>query len=192
MAETETTLSLGEIARRLDQAGIAWVVFAGAAASVYGATRPLTDVDILLPAAAGDQVWGLFPEGRVIRRGDGSIQMIQLTGFDLVVGIRWPDSDAARALDLDAAMVERLQHHELLGVIVPVIPPEDNILLKAVWGRGPEVGKHDWEDVEAMMAHLQVLDWEYLRQRAEACAPARRLGQIWQRLENLGRRGEQV
>jgi hypothetical protein len=34
---------------------------------------------------------------------------------------------------------------------VPVIPPEDNILLKALWGRGPEVGKHDWEDVREMM-----------------------------------------
>jgi len=35
---------------------------------------------------------------------------------------------------------------------------ENNILLKAMWGRGPEVGKHDWEDVQAMMAHLPALD----------------------------------
>jgi hypothetical protein len=137
-------------------------------------------------------VLALFPEGRVIRWKDGSIQTIQLPGFDLVVGIRWPDGDAAHMLDLDGPMAERLQRHELLGVVVPVIPPEDNILFKAVWGRGPEVGKHDWEDVEAMMAHLPVLDWEYLRQRAEACAPVQRQGRIWERLKKLGRRGDQV
>jgi len=44
---------LEEIAQRLDHAGITWAVFAGAAAAAYGATRPLTDVDILVPAAEG-------------------------------------------------------------------------------------------------------------------------------------------
>jgi hypothetical protein len=44
-------LTLKAVARRLDRVGIEWAVFAGAAATVYGATRPVTDVDILLPVA---------------------------------------------------------------------------------------------------------------------------------------------
>jgi hypothetical protein len=73
------------------------------------------------------------------------------------------------------------------GVVVPVIPPEDNILLKAVWGRGAEVGKHDWEDVQAMMAHLPMLDWEYLRWRAGARGPRRSTEPVLERLESLWR-----
>jgi hypothetical protein len=70
MTKPETILSLEEVARRLDRAGVVWAVFAGAAAAVYGATRPLTDVDILIPAAEGDRVAALFPEAQVkIRRG---------------------------------------------------------------------------------------------------------------------------
>jgi hypothetical protein len=68
---------------------------------------------------------------------------------------------------------------------VPVIPPEDNILLKALWGRGPEMGKHDWEDVREMMAHLPTLDWQYLRWRADACGPLQRMEQVLERLEAL-------
>jgi len=70
-------------------------------------------------------------------------------------------------------------------VAVPVIPPEDNILLKAIWQRGPEEGKHDWEDVEAMMAHLPALDWEYLRWRASAGGPRQRMQPMLKRLEAL-------
>jgi hypothetical protein len=39
----------------LDDAEIAWAVFAGAAANAYGATRPLTDVDSLVPQADRDK-----------------------------------------------------------------------------------------------------------------------------------------
>jgi len=42
MTGPETILTLTEVARRLDSAGITWAVFAGAAAAVYGATHPLT------------------------------------------------------------------------------------------------------------------------------------------------------
>jgi hypothetical protein len=168
-----TTLSLEKVARRLDDAGVAWAVFAGAAASVYGGTRPLTDVDILVPSTAGDRVTALFPEARVKRGNDGTVQVIQLPGFDILAGLT--------VMDLDAEMAARLTRHEIAGVIVPVIPPEDNILLKAMRGRGPEVGKHDWEDVQEMMAHLPTLDWEYLHWRAEACRGER----VLERLEAM-------
>ncbi len=179
MNESQTILQLKEIARRLDDAGITWVVFAGAAASIYGATHSPTDVDILVPAAEGDRVAALFPEAQVKRGDDGSVQGIQLPGFDILAGLT--------ALELDAQMAARLTRHEIAGVTVPVIPPEDNILLKAVWGRGPEVGKHDWEDVQEMIAHLPALDWEYLRWRADACGPLQRMEQVLERLEALWR-----
>jgi hypothetical protein len=188
MADVETTLALAQVARRLEDAGITWAVFAGAAAMVYGATHPLTDVDILIPAAEGDRVAGLFPEAQVKRREDGAVSGLKLPGFDLLAGLAWREAGAAFALDLDAQMVARLTHHGIAGVTVPVIPPEDNILIKAIWARGPEVGKHDWEDVQEMMAHLPALDWEYLHWRAAVCGPQRRMEQVLERLGALGRR----
>ena len=179
MNEPQTILTLAEIARRLDQAGITWAVFAGAAAAAYGATRPLTDVDILVPAAEGDRLAALFPEAQVDRREDGSARGIQLPGFDILAGLM--------IMDLDTHMAARLQHHEVTGVTVPVIPPEDNILLKAIMGRGPEVGKHDWDDVQAMLARLPSLDWEYLRWRANASAHRQRVQQALKRLETMRR-----
>jgi len=169
--------TLAEIARRLDEAGVIWAVFAGAAAAVYGSPRPVTDVDILVPAADGDRVAALFPEAQAQRREDGTVFGIKLPGFDILAGLT--------LMDLDSQMAARLTRHEIAGVVVPVIPPEDNILLKALWGRGPEVGKHDWEDVEAMLAHLPALDWEYLRWRASTCGPQEQVQQLLERLETL-------
>jgi hypothetical protein len=184
MAGSRTALTLDEIARRLDRAGIPWVVFAGAAAGVYGADRPLTDVDILVSAAAGTRTAALFPEARVKRRGDGPVACIQLPGVDIVAGLD--------VMDVDDQMAARLTRHQIAGVEVPVIPAEDNILIKAMLGRGPEVGKHDWEDVEAMVSHLPALDWEYLCWRADQCQPRRRVEQAMQRLERLRRQEGEV
>ena len=177
MKHPRPLLPLAEIARRLDGAGITWAVFAGAAAAVYGSPRPTTDIDILVPAAEGERVATLFPEGEVKRREDGSVAGIALPGLDILAGLS--------LMDLDSPMAARLTRHEVAGVTAPVIPPEDNILLKAVWGRGPEVGKHDWEDVEAMLARLPTLDWEYLRWRASTCLPSEQAQQILNRLTAL-------
>jgi hypothetical protein len=182
MSDLGTDLTLSEVARRLDSAGITWAVFAGAAAAVYGAARPLTDVDILIPAAEGERVAGLFPEAQVKRREDGTVHMLTLPDFDLVAGLMWREGGVDHPVDLDAEMAARLTHHEIAGVAVPVIPPEDNILIKAVWGRGPEVGKHDLEDVREMVDHLPALDWEYLHWRAGVFGAGQR---VWQALDYL-------
>ncbi len=183
MNESQTSLTLEEVSRRLDQAGITWAVFAGAAAAVYGATRPLTDVDILVPMAEGDRAAALFPGGRVKRQEDDAVRSIQIPGYDVVAGLTMDYDGETFTVDLDAHMAARLTRHEIAGVPVPVVPPEDNILLKAIWGRGPEANKHDWEDVQAMMAHGPVLDWEYLRWRAGTCGSGPRVQQAMERLE---------
>jgi hypothetical protein len=175
----KVSLSLAEVTRRLDRAGITWAVFAGAAATIYGVTRAVTDVDILIPAADGGRAAALFPEAIVKRGEGGTVRGVQLPGFDLVAGLT--------TTDLDAAMAARIVRRPLLGITVPIIPAEDNILLKALWGRGPEEGKHDWEDVDEMMAHLPALDWEYLRRRAALCDDSRQAQETIKRLEALWR-----
>lgn len=172
-----TLISLEEVARRLDESDIAWAVFAGTAAFIYGSPRPSTDVDILVPIAEGDRLAALFPEAEIVLHQD--IQVLQLPGFDILVGL--PD------MDLDEEMAARLTRHELAGATVPVIPPEDNMLIKGLRGRGPDEGKHDWDDVQAMMAHLLTLDWEYLYRRASKCGPRDAVEHVLERLEALWR-----
>jgi len=176
VTEQHQTSSLREVARRLDGAGIPWAVFAGAAAHVYGATRPITDVDVLVPATRGEQVAALFPEADVQVLEESSLEIL-LPNLDILAGLGW--------MDLDAEMTARLTHHQVAGIRVPVIPPEDNILLKARMGRGPEVGKHDWQDVKAMMAPNAELDWDYLRWRAQDVLPRQRRRQILRRLDQM-------
>lgn len=176
MREMTETINLDEIASRLDRAGVAWVVFAGAAAGAYGAVRLLTDVDILVPATEGRRVAHLFPEARVHHFEDGTLGYL-LPGFDILAGLS--------LMDLDDPMAARRTYHDIAGVTVPVIPPEDNILLKAVWGRSLEQGKYDWQDVEAMMAHQPQPDWEYLRWRARSLGSSAQVRMAIERLEKF-------
>ena len=174
--ESGEMFALAEVARRLDEAGIRWAVFAGAAAKAYGATRPLTDLDILVPAPQQAATEVLFPEAQVRQDQDRASGLL-LPGIDILAGLS--------LMDLDDEMAARLTYHEIAGITVPVIPPEDNILLKATWGRGVDEGKHDWEDVEAMMTRLEGLDWQYLRWRAARLSPRTQAEQVLQRLERL-------
>ena len=177
--ELKSLAGLGEIAAKLDGAGMLWVVFAGAAASVYGADRALTDVDILVPAAEGDRLMALFPGAELVSHRPGLLHL-EVPGVDLLAGLG--------TVDLDSRMATRVTRRELGGIQVPVIPPEDNILLKATWGRGAEEGKHDWEDVEAMMATVPSLDWEYLRWRAGTLDQPEQVQEAMEKLKGLARR----
>jgi hypothetical protein len=189
-------LPLAEVARRLERAGVVWAVFAGAAASVYGAKRPLTDVDILVPLGEGTRVATLFPGAAVERQEDGRVRSIKLPtdgiyppAVDLIAGLTMFEGEASYTVDLDDEMAARRTRHEIAGIEMPVIPAEDNLLLKAVWGRGPEQGKHDWEDVAAMLAHVEV-DWTYLRWRAGQCGPTPGVQRALERLEGWAEEGK--
>jgi hypothetical protein len=184
MKPTLTRFTLAEVARRLDRAAVVWAVFAGAAAGVYGADRPVTDVDILVPAADGERVASLFSEGTVRRAEDRAVLAIEMPDFDILAGLSLHAADLSYEIDLDDEMAARRTYREIAAVTVPVMPPEDNILLKAIWRRGPEQGKHDWQDVQAMLAHLPALDWGYLRWRFDTCCSGPCLAQVLELLED--------
>lgn len=174
---SERALGLEEVAGRLNGLGVQWAVFAGAAATAYGVSRPITDVDILVPAVEGERVAKAFPEARVKRREDETVWVFQMAGYDILAGLNQGD--------LDSEMQERLIYREIEGVRVPVISVEDNIALKAMWGRGPAEGKHDWEDVEEMVKGVRTVDWEYLHWRLEQFQPPDQVARVLERLEEI-------
>ena len=176
----QTGLSLADVAARLNENGVPWAVFAGAAAVAYGVDRPITDVDILVPSSEGERLAALFPEGEIKRDERGEVDGLCLEGFDIIAGLR--------LLDLDDEMAARITQGKVGAVPVPLIPVEDNIALKATWGRGPEQGKHDWQDVEGMIAASETIDWGYLRWRLGQLQSRERADQVWERLKTLQER----
>lgn len=176
-------LSVSEVCQRLNASGLPWVVFAGAAAHLYGAKRQITDIDILVSSLHGSQMVGLFPEGQPKYREDGSLAGLQLVGIDIIAGLK-----GIYTLEVDEALKARITEHEIADITMPVIPVEDNILIKAAWRRGSEEDKHDWEDVKAMMAHSQQLDWDYINMRAQAAMSASQAGETLKNLRSMWRK----
>jgi predicted nucleotidyltransferase len=121
-----------------------------------------------------------FPEAEIVRGDNGTILGLRLAGYDILAGLE--------GVDLDQEMAERLRYGEIEGVRVPIIPVEDNIALKTVWGRGTAEGKRDWEDIEGMMRAVETLDWGYLRSRLEQLESRERAQELLSKLETLGAR----
>ena len=125
----------------------------------------------------------MFPGCKVCFGKDARIEAVKLPDFDLIAGL-----SNGYKLDVDNEMLLRSRRAEINAMRVPVISPEDNILIKASWGRGPEVGKHDWQDVEAMLGYNRKLDWDYLCGRASAGLDPDRVDVVLSQLEQLWRK----
>lgn len=72
----------------------------------------------------------------------------------------------------DEEMIARTERKEFKGRLIPVIPPEDLIVIKALI-HDEETPRH-WYDALAIIA-AQELDWEYLLRRSSR-GPRRMLG----------------
>lgn len=153
--------NLQRFTNALSRHRIPYAVFAGFAVQLYTKNRKVTDIDILVPdleraarAARfelhreGDDQWAMpFPEAEVwgpvrVRRG-GVTYVFPLT---------------------DEMIAARHTVELPLGVL-PLICPEDIVLLKALLQRGRDVGKYDREDIVALDKHYQ-LDRQYIGRRA--------------------------
>ncbi len=177
----DQSVDLPIIAARLDTAGIVWGIFAGAAVHFYAGGRPVTDVDILARLPNIDALVPLFPEAEVKPHPDGEPTLVA-GGVDLVgdqvlsLGCRRELPDPPPRFVLDDEMVARRVWGDMAGTRVPVVSPEDNLVFKAIMQRGPECGKHDLEDVQALLSATGGdLDWDYVSRRAARCGALARV-----------------
>ena len=172
--------NLGVVQRLLDTRQVAWGVFAGAAAHLYGTRRPIQDVDlVVLPGQLATVVQLLQGSGKSVQF-DG--QRIIWRGIKVFDDMTIRRDGATFPLTLDAAMQGRLRKLPLLGALVSVVAPEDVVAHKLLLDRGSALGKSDRVDVEGVLRR-QSLDLGYLRERIAAM---RAEAKLLERLRELG------
>ncbi len=156
----DVVAKLSTIKAKLDEAGVCWAIFAGVAAHCYGSGIPVTDIDILIAEAD-------------LEKAKAALKGIDLKGFDFGGGGAIPTPEGMCRFSLDEEATERIQMKQYLGVNVPVISVEDNIVFKAILQRGEKEGKHDIEHIKDMVKHEEI-DVEYLRKRLKECNAEKR------------------
>jgi hypothetical protein len=157
---------------------------AGAAATRYGVTRQITDIDILICADDSERILALFPEGHPKPPKHAGEYALNLGPLELWWGTLFLNGDGQfYAFISDDHLLKRITRQPIAGVSVPIMPAEDIILFKAILQRGPAQHKHDLEDIQAMREQLgQRLDLVYMKERAIACGALERVRPCLQRL----------
>jgi len=99
-----------------------------------------------------------------LEKARAALKDVDTEGFHIGCGANIVTPEGVCRFFLDNETVERINWIDLLGVRVPVMSVEDNIVFKAVLQRGEDKGKHDLEDIKSMAAHEKI-DLAYLQKR---------------------------
>ena len=157
---------LGRAVATFEDAGIPFVVFGSVAVGIYGRPGPSGDIDLLIrPADRSRALAALDGAGfRVDETDQTWISKAFLEGVmvDLIVQVRGD-------LFLDDDMLHRARRVEIHGNQVPLVSPEDAVLIEAA-SNAPEIESHWYQAVSIVVG--TELDWAYLMSRARL-APRR-------------------
>jgi hypothetical protein len=122
--------------------------------------RPEEDIDLLIRPPDADRAAAVLDSsGYVVEETDPTwIHKAKRLGVTVDLIHR-----AGREVQLDPDMIHRAARVPVLGVRVPLMPPEDLAVIKAVLH--DETHPADWFDALALMRR-RGLDWDYLLRRA--------------------------
>ena len=162
---------LAKILAAFKHLDVPFVLAGGHAVAAWGMVRSTRDIDFLVDVR-GDSAEKLAAELRlagfkaVLRKGD------ELDPIRGVIRVESLDSSAAEPVDIvlgirhmPQGIFERSSSLQFLGHRVPVISPEDLIVLKCLAG-----GPIDLEDARSILEIMKgKLDDEYLEQELKRC-----------------------
>ena len=165
-----------EVAQTLNDAKIPWVIGGSGCLFVFGNERVPEDVDIFVRNVDHDRVDGLFgiesftytsPLENVRNSNPFGDHALQCTSH-----LKIDKGDRVVNFEVTGAMISQSWRAECDGVSLFFMPPEDPLLIKALLDRGPEVGKHDREDIAKFLKVWPTIDYVYLNNRAQSLGVA--------------------
>jgi predicted nucleotidyltransferase len=160
-SEAAVERAFGDAIDAIEDAEIPYVVIGGLASSLLGRPRMTDDIDVLLRGEedARRALEVLAKAGFETEETNPS-WIFKACRDDVTIDVMfWLKGD----IYLDEQMLERAPLEEFAGRRVPVMPPEDLIVVKAVI-HDEQTPRH-WHDALGVIAD-QELDWEYLYARA--------------------------
>ena len=164
-----------DLIEKLDSARIHYGLYAGAYVAAIALNRVPTDIDFLVADEDFDKLKTIFPNSSIKEdeigaflypNDDHKIEFMSKA----VVNI----DDSHYEFKLTDLAWENISEIEIDGLKVKALNPADTILLKAMLQRESDKGKHDLEDIEALLKFVKI-DKVYLSRRLDECRSDERL-----------------
>lgn len=151
---------LDETMAALRAADIQFLLIGGVGSCVFGRDRGTRDIDVFVrPESAENALSALAARGFRTKK-EYEHWLYKAWKDDVLVDVIFRSS---RDILLDQEMLDRARIVTFRGREVPVAPPEDLVVMKAV--AASEDTPRYWYDAIAMIGQTE-LDWEYLVSRA--------------------------
>ena len=175
-------LKLAGVLHVLSSHNLDWMIAGSGCLWFYGNKRMPNDVDLFLRDEQHDLADKLFdvtsfeyvsPLERVRNSNPFGEHEMQLTSHLRI-------SVAKKTYNLsmgDDVFSKRAKGESSIGPLW-LMPPEDALLIKALLQRGPDVGKHDVEDIQNLL-EIYNPDKAYLKKRIEDLGAEERVGTIF-------------
>lgn len=181
MPMNEELQVLGLVVRRLEDAGINYMLTGSMALSIYSQPRMTRDVDLVVELRSADamRISQLFQgefecDADEIREAIASERMFNLIHVERVVKI---DFVIRKSSPYRREEFNRRQRRELDGFEVWVVSPEDLLLSKLAWAKDTE-SEQQLRDVRGLVAAGKELDWVYLERWAREVGVTELLNQV--------------
>lgn len=151
---------LDETMAALREAGIQFLLIGGVGSCVFGRDRGTQDIDVFVrPESAENALSALAARGFRTKK-EYEHWLYKAWKDDVLVDVIFRSS---RDILLDQEMLDRARTVTFRGREVPVAPPEDLVVMKAV--AASEDTPRYWYDAIAIIGQTE-LDWDYLVARA--------------------------
>lgn len=152
---------LDEVLAALNGDGVRYAMIGGLASTILGRTRWTHDLDVYL-RDQHDAAHAMDALGRAGFRTERTDEhwLYKAIKRGVLVDLIFK---AKGDIYFDDAMQERVRVEDFKGRMVPVVPPEDLIMIKTIIY--DEATPRHWYDALGVIAHSDI-DWDYLVQRS--------------------------
>jgi predicted nucleotidyltransferase len=159
--------TLAEAVRALREAEVPFVVMGGLSTAAFARPRVTDDIDVFVRPDAAVRTLQVLADAGFRTEETDPHWIFKAFRHGVLVDVIFRSTGD---LYLDEEMLSRADEQEHLGVAVPLVSPEDLLVIKAVAAN--EDSPRHWHDALAVIARCQ-LDWPYLLRRARQAGPRR-------------------
>lgn len=159
--------ALRDVVAALDRTDVAYLLMGGVGAQTFARPRGTDDIDVFVRSEDTQRVRDVLAEDDFETEETDPTWLSKAWKHGVLVDII---SRSKGDIYLDDEMMARASTCVFKGITVPVISPEDLLVIKAV--ATAEHSVHHWYDALALVSRAS-LDWEYVERRALKAGPRR-------------------